>query len=644
MILAVGHIRKEFPEKVVLSDVSFHIEAHEKAAIVGVNGAGKSTLLKIICGEMTPEEGQVTLQKDISLGYLAQHQEMTGELTILETMLSARGELLELEQKLRELEHKMKEVSGDELEAVMAAYTRVDHAFESGGGYAYQSEVTGILKGLGFAEEDFNRQTRTLSGGQRMRVALGRLLLIKPDLLLLDEPTNHLDLNSILWLEDYLRSYEGSVLIVSHDRYFLDRVVTKIIDIDHTHCNVYNCNYTEFVTRKKQMLEVQMHQYENQQAMIRHQEQVIEKLRSFNREKSIKRAESREKMLNKIEVLDKPVTDDDTMTIHLNPAVVSGNDVLTVRGLSKSYGSLNLFSDLDIDIRRGERVALIGDNGTGKTTILRILNGLETPDSGKIVLGAKVEVAYYDQEHHVLHNEKTLFDELSDTYPGMNNTQIRNVLAAFLFTGDDVFKRIGDLSGGERGRVSLAKLMLTNANLLILDEPTNHLDILSKEILEDALLSYTGTVFYVSHDRYFINKTATRILDLTGHAVKNYLGNYDYYLEKKAQAALAASAAANSALSSSAGSSSDSEGKLSYEAEKRRQAALRKQKNDLARCEARIEELEIKNREIDELLTQEEVFTNVARLMELQKEKQAAEDELATLYETWEELSASLEE
>lgn len=652
MILACSHVSKAFVEKTVLSDISFHIEEKEKAAIVGVNGAGKSTLLRILIREMQPDSGEVILAKGKTIGYLAQHQDFSGDASIYDTLLQAKQEILTLELQLRKLEQDMKKTCGEELERLLEAYARADHAFEVQGGYQYRSEVIGILKGLGFSTEDFTKSISTLSGGQKTRVSLGKLLLTKPDVLLLDEPTNHLDLNSIAWLEGYLQNYSGSILIVSHDRYFLDRVVTKIIDLDNTHGMVYLCNYTEYAKRKKEMLEVKRKQYLNQQREIKHQEEVIEKLRSFNREKSIRRAESREKLLAKIEVLEKPETDDAVMSFRLDPPVVSGNDVLTVKGLSKSFGSQTLFTDLDFQIKRGERVAIIGDNGTGKTTILKIINELLPADTGIIELGSRVEIAYYDQEHHVLHMEKTLFEEMSDTYPNMTNTQIRNILAAFLFTGDDVYKRISELSGGERGRVSLAKLMLAHANLLILDEPTNHLDIMSKEILEQALCNYTGTVLYVSHDRYFINQTATRILELTEQTLVNYIGNYDYYLEKKevlSAAALAdrqrAQAGGHSKTDVTPNASAQdittaaADTKLDWKTQKEQQARERKRQNDFAKCEQRIMELEARNEEIDQLLTEEAVFTNVARLLELNKEKSAIEEELETLYIRWEELS-----
>lgn len=636
MILACNGICKAFADEVVLENASFHIEEREKAAIVGVNGAGKSTLLKIIVGQLAPDSGQVTLARGASLGYLAQHQDLDTDHTVYEALLSVKRGLLELEDSLRGLEQSMKHVSGSELEEQMELYARLSHEFELQNGYALRSELTGVLKGLGFAETDFERPVSQLSGGQKTRVSLGKLLLSKPDVILLDEPTNHLDLNSIAWLETFLQNYPGSVVVVAHDRYFLDRVVTKVIEIDRHQTAVFSGNYSAYAEKKAQRMAALEQQYLNQQREIKHQEAVIEKLRSFNREKSIKRAESREKMLAKIQVMDKPRTDDAVMHIQLEPSVTSGNDVLTIRGLSKSFGSLRLFSDVDAEVKRGERVAVIGSNGTGKTTLLKIINGLVPPDTGSLTLGSKVHVGYYDQEHQVLHMEKTLFEELSDAYPQMTNTEIRNILAAFLFTGDDVFKRISDLSGGERGRVSLAKLMLSEANFLILDEPTNHLDLMSKEILEQALNRYTGTVLYVSHDRYFINKTATRILELTGGTFINYIGNYDYYLEKKdilTRAALGSRQSENDQPTDHSAS-----GVSDWKQQKEEQARLRKRQNDLRRTEEAILRLEERDGEIDDALTKEEVYSDPAKLLELNQEKTELQSQLSRLYEQWEAL------
>ncbi|RKD29358.1 ribosomal protection-like ABC-F family protein [Lacrimispora algidixylanolytica] len=636
MILSCSNISKAFGSNEVIKHASFHIEENEKAAIVGINGAGKSTLLKIIIGELPADEGEVVASKGKTIGYLSQHQDLSGERTVYEEVLEIKRPIIEMEAKIRQMELDMKHLTGSELDNMLSSYSRLNHEFEQQNGYAYQSEVTGVLKGLGFTEEDFKKPVIALSGGQKTRVALGRLLLSKPDIILLDEPTNHLDMESIAWLEGYLVNYDGSVIIVAHDRYFLDRVVTKIIELDNGIMNVYQGNYTEYSGKRAMIREAKMKAYLNQQQEIKHQEEVITKLKSFNREKSIKRAESREKMLDKIDRLDRPTEVNDEMKIRLEPNIISGNDVLTVRDLKKAFDQNLLFDHVNFDIKRGERISIIGGNGTGKTTILKMLNGILGADQGEIVLGSKVHIGYYDQEHQVLHMEKTLFDELQDTYPSMNNTQIRNILAAFLFTGDDVYKRVKDLSGGERGRVSLAKLMLSEANFLILDEPTNHLDITSKEILEEALNNYTGTVLYVSHDRYFINRTATRILDLTNQTVVNYIGNYDYYLEKKD---LMTSLYAASPITTLEAKEETSETKSDWKSQKEEQARLRKRQNELKKTEDEIHKLETRDGEIDELLVKEEIFTDVPKLMELNQEKDAIGKQLEALYQQWEELA-----
>lgn len=642
MILSCQNISKAFVENQVLKNVSFHIEDHEKAAIVGINGAGKTTLLRIIVGEMTPDDGQVVLARDKTLGYLAQNSTVDTSHTIYEELLSVKADLLRLEEKIRECENNMKHAEGDALEDLMKQYTSLTHAFETGGGYLYRSELVGVLKGLGFTEDEFSKPVATLSGGQKTRVALGRLLLQNPDLIILDEPTNHLDMNSIAWLETYLLNYKGAVLIVSHDRYFLDRIAGKVIEIDQSKATTFMGNYSDYAVKKEQLRVAAWNAYMNQQREIKHQEEVIEKLKSFNREKSIKRAESREKMLDKIEVIEKPSEVRTDMKLTLTPRILSGNDVLTVEHLSKSFDSHKLFTDVNFEIKRGEHVAIIGDNGSGKTTLLKILNGLVPANQGTFRLGSNVEIGYYDQEHHVLHSEKTLFEEISDDYPYLNNTQIRNVLAAFLFTGEDVFKRISDLSGGERGRVSLAKLVLSNANFLILDEPTNHLDIMSKEILEDALNGYEGTILYVSHDRYFINRTAHRILDLTEGQFVSYVGNYDYYLEKHdtVMAAIEASTPQSAdADNTAATKAAESEVKLDWKAQKEEQARLRKKENDLKKCEEKIAELEARISEIDTEMSDPAIGTQVAKLQELTKEQTACQEQLEKLYEQWEELA-----
>lgn len=636
MILSCQNITKAFGTDVIISGGSFHIEEHEKVAVVGINGAGKTTLLRMIIGEFEPDSGTVALSRGKTIGYLAQHQDVNSTATIYEELLSVKQDVLRMEQRLRAMEQEMKHLSGTELEALMEQYNRISMEFEHQNGYALQSEVTGVLKGLGFLEEDFSKQICTLSGGQKTRVALGRLLLSKPDLLLLDEPINHLDLTSIAWLETYLLNYSGAVLIVAHDRYFLNKVVSKVIELDNGRITSFSGNYTDYAEKKAQLRETAWKAYLNQQQEIKHQEAVIAKLKSFNREKSIKRAESREKMLEKIEVLEKPVEIRADMHLHFSPQITSGNDVLKVEHLAKSFPGNLLFSDLNFTISRGEKVAIIGDNGTGKTTILKILNELEAADAGAFTLGSRVHIGYYDQEHQLLHMDKTLVEEISDVYPDMTGTEIRNILAAFLFTGDDVFKRIHDLSGGERGRLALAKLMLSKSNFLILDEPTNHLDITSKEILEEAIRNYSGTVLYVSHDRYFINQTASRILELKNQTVINYIGNYDYYLEKAEELTKVYAPTPSNPGSQQPDTASSRE---SWARQKEEQAKERKRQNELKKTEDQIASLEKRSAEIDTLMSKEEIFTDVAKCLELSNEKASVVEKLDMLYEKWAELS-----
>lgn len=653
MILSCQNINKTFIDDHLLKDVSFHINDYDKAALIGINGCGKTTLLRIIMGEINADDGLVTFSKDKTVGYLPQNALLNSTRTIYDEILSVKQPLIDLEERMRDMEASMNLVSGDELSTLMEKYTNASQRFEREGGLTYRSEIIGVLRGLGFEQEDFSREISTLSGGQKTRVALGKLLITKPDLIILDEPTNHLDMNAIMWLENYLLNYKGTVFIVSHDRYFLDKIVNKVFELENGRMTTFTGNYTDYATKKEILRIAAMNAYRNNQREIKHQEEVIKKLRSFNREKSIKRAESREKMLNKIERVDKPIDETDSMHLTLMPRFESGNDVLTVSGLSKSFDNNHLFSDLNFFIQKGEHIAIIGDNGTGKSTLLKIINDVIEADAGTIKTGTNVEIGYYDQEHHVLNETKSIFNEISDDYPTLTNTEIRNVLAAFLFTGDDVYKLISSLSGGEKGRVLLAKLMLSQANFLILDEPTNHLDITSKEILEDALNNYTGTVLYVSHDRYFINRTASRIMDLTQDGFVNYLGNYDYYLEKKAQLSPVADTKSISAatMHSTAGLtatnngnastvSNGSDGKLDWKAQKEMQAAARKRENEISKLEALIEKLEMRDKEIDELMVSPEICNVSAKLMELQTEKDSIAEQLLEAMERWEELQS----
>ena len=654
MILSCQNINKNFIDNHLLKDVSFHINDYDKAALIGINGCGKTTLLRIIMGEMNADDGLVTFAKDKTVGYLPQNALLNSTKTIYDEILSVKQTLIDLEERLRDMEASMNLVTGDELTTLMDKYANASARFEREGGLTYKSEIIGVLRGLGFDQDDFTREITTLSGGQKTRVALGKLLITKPDLIILDEPTNHLDMNAIMWLENYLLNYKGTVFIVSHDRYFLDKIVNKVFELENGKMTTFTGNYTDYATKKEILRIAAMNAYRNNQREIKHQEEVIKKLRSFNREKSIKRAESREKMLNKMERVDKPLDEADSMHLTLMPRFESGNDVLTVTGLSKSFDNNHLFHDVDFFIQKGEHIAIIGDNGTGKSTLLKIINDVIPADAGTIKTGTNVAIGYYDQEHHILNDSKSIFDEISDDYPTLTNTEIRNVLAVFLFTGEDVYKLIGSLSGGEKGRVLLAKLMLSQANFLILDEPTNHLDITSKEILEDALNNYTGTVLYVSHDRYFINRTASRIMDLTQNGFVNYLGNYDYYLEKKADlnpntdtasvtaATLHSTAgltAAGNTANRNTSAANESEGKLDWKVQKEMQAAARKRENEIAKLEALIEKLETRDKEIDELMASPEICNVSAKLMELQTEKDSIAEQLLEAMERWEELA-----
>ena len=648
MILSCQGISKSFGTDNILNNISFQIDQGEKLAIVGNNGAGKSTLLKIITGELDADAGNVVLAKDTTVGYLAQYQNDAASGTIYDIVYSAREDIINIKNQLQDMEEQMKHLTGDDLDNLLIKYHSLTDTYEHMEGNTYDSLVSGVLRGLGFADEDFTKKMEELSGGQKTRVSLGMLLVKKPDILLLDEPINHLDLRSIQWLETYLSNYKGAMILVAHDRYFLDKIVTKVLDITHGLTHLYKGNYTAYAMQKADILKTKMREYEKQQAMIAHQQEVIDKLKSFNREKSIKRAESRQKALDKIEVMDAPIMEENHMKLTLEPEVSSGKDVMDIHNLSKSYDGKVLFEGFDFLLQKGEHVAIIGDNGTGKTTLLKIINEAVTADTGEIKLGSNVHIGYYDQEHQRLDDSKTLFDEIADTYPNMNNTKIRNCLAAFLFTGDDCYKRIGDLSGGERGRVALAKLMLSEANFLILDEPTNHLDMESKDILEQALNSYTGTLLYVSHDRYFVNQTAHKILELdNGHFV-TYLGNYDYYLQKKENiidnfsknSSDNVSKSSETVTAESMTNSSDNDGKASWEANKQKQREITKAKRELESIEARIEEIENRIADIDNEFMQEEVATNSAKLNELTNERDGLNDELAGLYDRWEELES----
>lgn len=650
MILSCSNINKSFLEVPILTDVSFHLEDKEKAAIVGINGAGKSTLLKIIVGELNADSGSVSISKDKTLGYLAQYQDISMGRNIYDEMLEVKKDIIETEKTLRDLEEKMQHIEGDELNALMDQYANLNHAFELKNGYAYKSEIYGVLKGLGFTEEDFDKSISSLSGGQKTRVALAKLLLSQPDIILLDEPTNHLDIKSITWLEGFLNNYKGAVLIVSHDRYFLDRIVTKVVEIENTKSHVYQGNYKAFAKKKEELRNATLKLYYKQQKELKHEQEVIEKLRSFKQEKFYKRAQSREKAIEHMNLIDAPETLNDKFRISLNPEYESGNDVLTGTHMSVKFDDAitPLFSDVDFEIKKGERVALIGENGTGKSTLLKIITGNFHKYNGDLEFGSNVSIGYYDQEHNTLDDSKTLFEEISDTYPDMTNTKIRNTLAAFLFTGDDVFKLVGDLSGGEKGRLSLAKLMLSNANFLILDEPTNHLDMVSKEILENALNSYTGTVLYVSHDRYFINETCTRILELSNNTVINYIGNYNYYLEKRELMNNLVTNNQNDTNSDTNTSSISDIDTSSSKDDWKKQKELSRQKEkltkELNKVEEEINTLEEKKAQIEEDMANPLFSRDAAKLISLQKDLESTNEKLDEIFIKWEEVSSALEE
>ncbi|MCR5628644.1 ribosomal protection-like ABC-F family protein [Eubacterium sp.] len=645
MILSCSNINKSFIEVPILTDVSFHLEDKEKAAIVGINGAGKSTLLKIIIGELPADSGNVSISKDKTIGYLAQYQDISLGHTIFGEMLEVKKDIIEMEETIRDLEEKMQHVVGDELNDLMDQYAKLNHSFELKNGYAYKSEIYGVLKGLGFAEEDYEKAISSLSGGQKTRVALAKLLLSQPDIILLDEPTNHLDIKSITWLEGFLSNYKGAVLIVSHDRYFLNKIVSKVVEIENTKSHVYMGNYNAYAKKKEELRNATLKLYYKQQKELKHEQEVIEKLRSFKQEKFYKRAQSREKAIEHMDLIDAPETLNDKFRISLTPEFESGNDVLNISNMSVKFddASTALFNDVNFEIKKGERIAIIGENGTGKSTLLKIITGNFHKFTGDVEFGSNVSIGYYDQEHHTLNDSKTLFEEISDTYPGMTNTKIRNTLAAFLFTGDDVFKLVGDLSGGEKGRLSLAKLMLSNANFLILDEPTNHLDMVSKEILEDALNSYTGTVLYVSHDRYFINKTCSRILELSNNTIINYIGNYDYYIEKRElQNNLVIENQTSDVIEEA--STSTSSTKDDWKKQKELSRQKEKLTKELNKVEDEINSLEEKKAKIEEDMANPLFSRDAAKLISLQKDLESTNEKLDELFISWEEVSGQLEE
>ena len=627
MLLSCKQLQKSYGIETILADVTFILEENEKAALIGVNGAGKTTLLKMLTGAIQPDEGIISKPRQISVGYLPQIAELTSQNSIYEELLQVFGKLIEMERDMRDLERSMSSLDGVDLEQAMKDYDKLIDRFEDSKGYEYESRVRGVIKGLGFTEDDWGQPVWQLSGGQKTRIALGKLLLTEPDLLLLDEPTNHLDMDSISWLEDYLRAYNQAIIVVSHDRYFMDRIVTKVIEIENKKSRVYNGNYSFYARHKVEDRETAIKRYLDQQKEIRRQEAVIARLKSYNREKSIKQAESKEKRLDMMERVERPETLPNKIRIILTPRIQSGSDVLDVTGVSKSFSGEMLFEGVDFSLKRGDKAALIGPNGIGKTTLVKIITGEMEYDRGSIIRGVNVRAGYYDQEHESLDYSKTVFDEISDAYPSLSNTAIRNVLAAFVLTGDDVFKQIGILSGGEKSRVALAKIMLGGANLLILDEPTNHLDMASKEILEEALRDYSGTLLYISHDRYFINNTATKIMEMNKHGLDIYDGNYDFYLEKKRQAQREREEAADNTMRG------DWVKKRDLNAEER------KRKNAVNKIEAEISETEQRLSALDDMLNTDDVGRDAALAEQYYNDKITAELRLKQLYEDWDRLT-----
>ena len=620
MILSCSSLRKSFQGIDLLKDITFKIEKNDKIAIIGVNGAGKSTLLRILCDEESYDSGIISKPKDVSIGYLAQHNVVDEDMNIYDALLDVFKPVLSIEERMRELEADMAIKTGYELDSVMREYDRLTHQFNDMGGYSYTSQIKGVLKGLGFSEDQWNMKVGILSGGQKTRISLGRLLLMKPDLLLLDEPTNHLDVQSIEWLESYLKSYPHAIIMVSHDRYFIDQIANSIMEIENGKSSLYNCTYEQYSIIKKHNREVELKHYINNQKEIKRMQDSIDLLKSFGREKQVKRAESKEKALAKMEKVDRPDALPQAIRIQFSPLVESGYDVLKVKDLCMAFDK-PLFSNVNFEVKKEERVALIGPNGIGKTTLFRIISEELMPISGKVKLGTKVMIGYYDQEHSSLSYNKTIFQEIRDTYPNMTNTEIRNACASFQFKGEDVFKTIDVLSGGERGRVVLMKLLLSKCNFLILDEPTNHLDIESKEVLEDALLSFEGTILFISHDRYFINKLATKVVEMKDNGSHTYTGNYSRYLEVKDEIKVK-------------NTSQNSE----YIERKKSLSEIKKIKNQIQRVEKEISSVEKEIEECQARLLEEDVINSYKKYNEITDTIDSLNIKLEELLEQWESL------
>ena len=628
IVLSCSNISKSYGANTILENISFSIEDGDKIGLIGLNGSGKTTLFNILAGEILNDSGDIYIQKDLKIGYLKQHTNIESNLTIFDECLEVFKPLIEMEKVLRNLEHKISLESSnghsDKLDSLLNEYSILLEEFNSQNGYGYRSEIKGVLKGLGFSDEEMDKNANVLSGGQKARLSLAKLLLEKPNVLLLDEPTNHLDIDAINWLENFLKEYNGAVLTISHDRYFLNNVVSKIFLLENKNIKIYNTNYTKYMEQRKKDLEILKKQYENQQKEIKRQEEIIQRFSNYGGKRYIKQAQARQKLLDKMKLLDKPI-DDKKAKINFEPKIKSGRDVLKVENLGKSFKEYELFKDINFNIYRGEKVGLIGPNGVGKTTLFKtILN--EIPyEEGNITIGQHVHIGYFDQEQTNLNLNNTVIDEIWDEHPKLNHFEIRTILSHFLFIGDDIFKEISELSGGERGRLQLLKMMLSDANFLLMDEPTNHLDIDSKEVLEDALIEYEGTVLVISHDRYFLNKVADKILEMTEDGIIEYLGNYDYYLEKKNE----------TVIEEDEEFKTKTQIKLERKKEREKQKLYRKKKNKIENLENLIEKNEIKIENLDKLLCDPKIYENPEKALELSQEREEIQLKLDKLYDEW---------
>ena len=639
--LSINNLKKTYGVDVIFDNVSFTINEREKVGIVGKNGAGKTTLFNIIADIEKADSGDIFIAKDSNVDYMSQNINISSEKTVIEEVLTVFEDLINLENEIREIEHQISLYHDDvqKSEELLKIYSRKTEYFAENDGYSYNSLARGVLIGLGFSSEELNKDVNLLSGGEKSRLLLAKILLKKPNILLLDEPTNHLDMDSISWLETFLKNYNGTVLIISHDRYFLNTLTVKTIDMSRKTAKMYNFSYENYVIEKEKDEELEMKNYELNKAEIKRQKEIIEQLKAFGREKQVKRARSREKALDKMEVIDRPVKEKLKSNIMFESSVKSGKDVIQVENISKSFGERKLFENVSMDIYRSEKIAIIGANGAGKTTFFNILLGLETPDSGSVSYGTNVNKEYFNQERTDLNMENNVISEVWNSYPNLKEVQVRNYLAGFLFTGDEVFKKIDDLSGGEKSRISLLKLMLSKANLLFMDEPTNHLDIASKEILEDAICAYDGTVFVISHDRYFLNKVPDRIFELKDGKFTEYLGNYDYMMEKKAEIE-----DYNNFLKSQENSPTKTQIKTQKRKDKELEKERKKLKNDEKKLLDEIHRLEEKIVHIDKELCKEEVYTDAQKMKDYSREKIEIQDKIEDLYEKWEVLSIMLEE